>query len=48
MRAVRKFAGVEQRYESLTVRDVIAAIEAKHWPDDRDVEYPAALGNDRA
>jgi hypothetical protein len=34
IRAARKFAGVEQRYESLTVRDVIAAIEAKHWPDE--------------
>jgi hypothetical protein len=34
IRAVRKLAGVEQRYEGLTVRDVIAAIEAKHWPDE--------------
>ncbi len=34
IRAARKFAGVEHRYESLTVRDVIAAIEAKHGPDE--------------
>jgi hypothetical protein len=34
IRAARRFMGVEPRYESLTVRDIIAAIEAKRWPDE--------------
>jgi hypothetical protein len=34
LRAMRRVAGTEPQYESLKVRDIVAAIEAKHWPDE--------------
>lgn len=34
LRMMRKIMGVEMQYESLKVRDIIAAIEAKRWPDE--------------
>jgi hypothetical protein len=33
-RTIRRFIGVEPQYESLKVRDIIAAIETKSWPDE--------------
>jgi hypothetical protein len=33
-RAIRRMLGREAQYESLKVRDLIAAIEAKRWPDE--------------
>ncbi len=31
---IRFFRGSEPSFKSLKVRDMIAAIEAKHWPND--------------
>jgi hypothetical protein len=34
LQMVRRILGLQEpRYESLKVRDIIAAINAKHWPD---------------
>jgi hypothetical protein len=33
-RAIRKLIGRERQYESLKVRDIVAAIEVKRWPDE--------------
>jgi hypothetical protein len=33
-RAIRRLVGLERQYASLKVRDIVAAIEAKCWPDD--------------
>ena len=32
--SMRKFLGAAREYRSLKVRDVVAAIEAKRWPDE--------------
>jgi len=34
LRTIRRVVGIEPQYESLKVRDIITAIEAKRWPDD--------------
>jgi len=34
LRLLRKILGHEPRYKSLKVRDILAAIEAKRWPDE--------------
>jgi hypothetical protein len=33
-RAMRRLIGLEPQYERLTVRDILAAIEAKRWSDE--------------
>jgi hypothetical protein len=33
LRTIRKTMGFGAQYESLKVHDILAAIEAKHWPD---------------
>src|SRR5437868_7589659 len=33
LRAIRRIIGIESQYESLKVRDILAAIRAKRWPD---------------
>jgi acyl carrier protein len=33
-RTIRRMLGYEAQYESLKVRDLIAAIEAERWPDE--------------
>lgn len=33
-RAMRNAVGMEKKYKSLKVRDIVAAIEAKRWPDE--------------
>jgi hypothetical protein len=32
-RTIRRIIGVEPQYQSLSVRDIVSAIEAKRWPD---------------
>jgi hypothetical protein len=34
LRMIRKTMGFKTQYESLKVRDIIAVIEAKRWPDE--------------
>jgi hypothetical protein len=34
LRPIGKILGLEPRYKSLKVRDILAAIEAKRWPDE--------------
>jgi len=34
VRKIRRVVGIEPQYESLKVRDIVAAIEAKRWPDE--------------
>jgi hypothetical protein len=34
LRPIRKFLGLEPQYRSLKVRDILAAMEAKRWPDE--------------
>jgi hypothetical protein len=34
VRSIGKILGFETQYESLKVRDILAAIEAKRWPDE--------------
>src|SRR3954465_8884421 len=33
-RAIRRGTGLEPQYESLKVRDIVAAVQAKRWPDE--------------
>lgn len=33
LKMIRKFMGFEAQYVSLKVRDILAVIEAKRWPD---------------
>jgi hypothetical protein len=34
LRTIRRSTGIEPQYESLKVRDIVAAIEAKRWLDE--------------
>lgn len=34
LRPIRKTLGLEPRYRSLKVRDILTAIETKRWPDE--------------
>ncbi len=34
MRTIRRILGIGPQYQSLKVRDIVAAIEAKRWPDE--------------
>ena len=34
VRKIKRAVGIEPQYESLKVRDILAVIEAGHWPDE--------------
>jgi hypothetical protein len=34
LKKIRKIMGIEPQYKSLRVRDIIAAIDAKRWPEE--------------
>ncbi|MGO9400395.1 MAG: hypothetical protein ACLP19_21515 [Xanthobacteraceae bacterium] len=34
LRTIGRITGLEPQYKSLKVRDIVAAIEAKRWPDE--------------